>query len=253
MNIQEPLPEAKGLILHCGGSRTTREELTKAPTPEGTRTWYPMPHHDLLEEVSAQLRCCGFKTTAESHGLSHEGKRYFGVMEVALPGRDNETGHSWVVGLRNSHDKTFPAGLVAGTRTFVCDNLAFTGEVKISRKHTKNAWRDVQHLTARAVGQLGDRFLELDRRIQMYKELEVNPAEAHDLMIRALDCRAITASQVAPVLQEWRKPQHDEFAPRNLWSLFNSFTEVYKKQNPTIMLRRSEALHGLCDSLVGVN
>jgi hypothetical protein len=33
-----------------------------------------------------------------------------------------------VLGLRNSHDKRFPAGLVGGSAVFVCDNLAFSGE-----------------------------------------------------------------------------------------------------------------------------
>jgi hypothetical protein len=60
---------------------------------------------------------------------------------------------TWAVGIRNSHDKTFPAGLVAGTKVFCCDNLAFSGEVQISRKHTRFAERDLTHLTARAVGQ----------------------------------------------------------------------------------------------------
>lgn len=30
-----------------------------------------------------------------------------------------------------------PAALVMGTRVFVCDNLAFNGEVKLSCKHTQ--------------------------------------------------------------------------------------------------------------------
>ena len=29
---------------------------------------------------------------------------------------------SWAVGIRNSHDKTFPAGLVAGAKVFCCEN-----------------------------------------------------------------------------------------------------------------------------------
>jgi hypothetical protein len=76
---------------------------------------------------------------------------------------------------------------------------------------------------------------------------------AHDLVIRAVDCRAITTSQVPDVLQEWREPSHREFRPRNLWSLFNAFTEAYKGQNPAITMHRSEALHGLCDGAVGLN
>jgi hypothetical protein len=111
----------------------------------------------------------------------------------------------------------------------------------------------LRQLTARAVGQLGDKFHNLDRRIDAYRDEPVQDWRAHDLVIRAVDCRAITTSQVPDVLQEWREPSHREFRPRNLWSLFIAFTEAYKGQNPAITMHRSEALHGLCDGAVGLN
>ena len=51
--------------------------------------------------------------------------------------------YCWVLGLRNSHDKTFPAGIVAGASVFVCDNLSFSGEIKFARKHTRFIVRDL--------------------------------------------------------------------------------------------------------------
>jgi hypothetical protein len=47
------------------------------------------------------------------------------------------------VGLRNSHDKSFPIGIAFGSRVFVCDNLAFHGEHVIRRKHTVKAKREL--------------------------------------------------------------------------------------------------------------
>lgn len=257
-NTIEVLPpaaprSAPGILLHCGAEPVARTSLNQVRTPSGTDSWYPLPHADLLGEVLGQLDSAGFRLVGETHALTHEGARYFGVLEITLPDRATDTDYGWIVGLRNSHDKVFPAGLVAGSRCFVCDNLAFSGEVRISRKHTKNARRDLRHLTARAVGQLGDRFLALDQRIGLYKSEPMPDWSAHDLVIRAMDCRAITPSQVPAVLQEWRKPQYDAFLPRNLWSLFNAFTEAYKRQNPATTIRRSQALHGLCDSIVGIN
>jgi len=241
------------MLLHCGAELVPRKGLAAVKTPKGTSSWYPLPHGDLLGEVLGQLDSAGFRLIGESHALNHEGHRYFGVLEVSLEGRSNDAGYGWVVGLRNSHDKVFPAGLVAGTRTMVCDNSAFSGEVRISRKHTKNAWRDLRHLTARAVGQLGERFMTLDARIEAYRGEPMPDWAAHDMVIRATDCRAITPSQIPSVLGEWREPQHEDFRPRTLWSLFNAFTEVYKGQNPAATVKRSQALHGLCDAVVGIN
>ncbi|MCP5536119.1 MAG: DUF932 domain-containing protein [Akkermansiaceae bacterium] len=241
----------KGLLLHCGAQVVDRADLFGVLTPGGTDTWYPIPHRSLLTEVEHQLRETGFVVRGETHALTHDGARYFGVIEVSLPTR-GEQDFSWVVGLRNSHDKSLPAGLVAGTQVFVCDNLCFNGEVKLSRKHTRHVMRDLRQLTARAVGKLGDKFRDLDRRVGAYKRHYLPDRSAHDLVIRAVDCRAITPSQVPAVLSEWRNPRHKEFLPRNGWSLFNAFTEVYKTVNPQTAVKRGQALHGLFDTQVAL-
>jgi len=246
-----PAP-APGLLLHCGGTRATREDLLAVPTPPATGSWFPLPHLDLLAEVEEQLTGCGFEVESSAHALSHGGARYFGVIQVRLPSVQT-AGYGWIVGLRNSHDKTCPAGLVAGTRVLVCDNLAFTGEVKLTRKHTRHAVRDLRHLTARAVGRLGDRFGLLDRRIAAYREVDIADAAAHDLVVRAVDCRVIATGQVPHVLREWRTPRFEEFRPRTAWSLFNAFTEILKRANPHTSFSRGEALHGLFDTVASLN
>jgi hypothetical protein len=48
-----------------------------------------------------------------------------------------------------------------------------------------------------------------------------------------------------------RNPRHHEFQSRTLWTLFNSFTEVLKG-NLNELPTRTEALHGLLDSYVGL-
>jgi hypothetical protein len=243
-----------GMLLHCGAETVDRREVYGIPTPAGTDTWFPLAHAGLITEVENQLTATGFQVTGESHALSHEGARYFGLFEVNTPGNGNgDRDYTWTVGIRNSHDKSYPAGLVAGTKVLICDNLAFCGEVRISRKHTRFAARDLRHLTARAVGQLGDRFHQLDERISAYRDRRVTHPQAHDLVIKAVDCRAITPTQVPEVLHQWREPEHADFQPRNAWSLFNACTEVFKGINPHTVVNRSQALHGLFDGLVGLS
>jgi hypothetical protein len=246
---QEP---PKGMLLHCDAELVSRRQLYDVPTPTNTKTWYPLPHGRVFGEVYDQLRVCGFVVTEEAHALSHDGQRYFGVLNITLPGRGIFE-WSWAVGIRNSHDKTFPAGLVAGTKTTVCDNLAFSGEVQIARKHTRFAERDLRHLTARAVGELGGKLQSLDHRILRYNETRIDDQRAHDIVIRALDAGAITTTQVPDVLHEWREPSHPEFLPRTAWSLFNAVTEVHKQVNLHTACRRGEALYGLFDAETGVH
>ncbi len=244
---------ANPMLLHRGGQIVERNALFGIETPKPTATWFPLPHRHLVEEVEVQLSDAGFQLLGETHAVSHDGNRYFGILEVSQFGTMPQNEHGWVVGLRNSHDKSFPAGLVAGTRVFVCDNLAFSGLIQIRRKHTRFAVRDIRQLTARAVGQLGSRLVGMEHRITAYRNLRLNDSRAHDMVIRANDCRAITPSQIPEVLGQWRNPNHVEFRPRNGWSLFNAFTEAYKTSNPHTAIGRCEALHGLFDGYTGLN
>ena len=95
--------------------------------------------------------------------------------------------YAYVLGLRNSHDKRFPAGLAVGASVFVCDNLSFSGEIKIARKHTRHIVRDLPELVSGAVGQLAERWHEQARRIDAYRSHEIGDKQAHDLIVRALD------------------------------------------------------------------
>jgi len=40
--------EQSQLLAHCGTHKLTREELTAVPTPEGTSTHRPVPHHEIV-------------------------------------------------------------------------------------------------------------------------------------------------------------------------------------------------------------
>ncbi len=95
--IVDPEKPVSGMLLHCGARLVDRPALFEVPTPKGTDTWYPLAHRALLEEVGAQLDKCGFSIGRESHALSHDGARYFGVVEVKLPDQ-TERDYAWIVG-----------------------------------------------------------------------------------------------------------------------------------------------------------
>src|SRR6266576_2541482 len=129
------------LILHCGAAKVERAEVDNVPTPDATDTWPPIPHSSLIERVTDTLKGDGLSIVNQTHSLTRGGSRYFGLMQIA--NGQNSEDYAWVLGLRNSHDKSFPAGLVVGASVFVCDNLSFSGEIKIARKHTRFILRDL--------------------------------------------------------------------------------------------------------------
>ena len=66
--------------------------------------------------------------------MSNNNHRFFGVLDIEAPLAEGVT---LSVGVRNSNDKSFPIGFCEGNRTFVCDNVAFSSEVVITKRHTR--------------------------------------------------------------------------------------------------------------------
>jgi hypothetical protein len=238
------------LLLHCGANVIERGELNslELETPPCTETHYPIAHNWVLDSVVDHMERGGRTISSMELSVSHENNRFFGLMEIGN-GHDD---YSLMVGVRNSHDKTFPVGFACGSRVFVCDNLAFSSEVVISRKHTRFLHRDMDRLVSQAVGRLGYMKMTQDQRIAHYKGIEFTDKDAHDAIIRAIDAKVIGPTKIPAVLEQWREPAYPEFEPRTAWSLFNGFTEVLKPLNPHQLSGRTQSLHGLMDTFTGV-
>jgi hypothetical protein len=243
------------LILHCGARNVDYEDVVKARTPEGTATHQPIAHAALADLVRLSVGCGGFSVVEEAHALSHEAQRYFGMFQVAgHDGASHTDDYSLVIGIRNSHDKSFPFGGVMGSGVFVCDNLAFSGEVIVRRKHTRKIMRDLPGLVDGMIGRLLDMRVHQSSRIEAYKTTELSTERAQSLMIDAMRSDVVPASKLGKVLQEWEAPRHPEFREgRTVWRLFNAFTEIAKERGQiSDRPRQTQALHGICDSVCGI-
>lgn len=240
------------LILHCGARSVDRQAVESANTPSPSATWVPVPHHRLLEQVETTLVASGMTLVHEAHALWTEGLRYFGLLEVVNGQAHDDYG--LVVGIRNSHDKSFPASIALGSTVYICDNLAFSAEVTIARRHTRFIERDLPRIVHTAVGRLADMRGQQEERIRSYQETSLSDPEAHDLVVRAIDANVLPVTQVPEVLREWRTPTYQEFTEdgKTLWRFHNALTHVWKGRNLAALPRRSQALHGLLDAVCGL-
>jgi hypothetical protein len=127
------------LLLHTGAEQIEYDELRDLPIPAATSTHVPIPHHRVVDMLVHTLSFYGHEVIEQHHGVTKDGLRYFGLLSLRSP----YTGYTDTVGLRNSHDKTFPIGIAFGAKVFVCDNLSFIADHVIRRKHTANAMRAI--------------------------------------------------------------------------------------------------------------
>ena len=216
-----------GLIMQ-EGKFVSRDEVAGTDTPCSTATWRPVPHIDVIEAVTEVVKAHNWDIEGEKFGLASEGRKMFGVMEIA---RSSSPEWHRCIGLRNSHDKSLAVGLSAGIVVCVCTNLAFGGTTVVKRRHTSGII--LAELIDRAVASLEDDFLTEETVCENLKDAYLkDDDEARSTIVRAAELGVINSSDILPVYQEFKSPSHVEFAEPTRWSLMNALSEIVKKYSP---------------------
>jgi len=212
----------------------------------------------MVDQVRNTFEEAGMTIVHEAHALRRGGQEYFGLLQVDTSGPmwadlAEQDDYCLITGLRNSHIKSFSAGLCMGSSVFVCDNLCFSGQVTLKRKHSRNILRDMPAIINKAIGQLACLAEQQELRLEAYKDTRLSDMTVRDFVVRSMEKGIIGCTLIPKVLQEWHAPRHEEFAEdRNAWRLFNGFTEVLKARGLFDMPERTMGLHALMDLQCGV-
>jgi len=246
------------LTLHCGAQLATLDEVNRAAYPEATHSYTPLPHESFINRLKKQLSVEKIEVSQEKYALGKDGARMFGLMELAMPTCPT-LGFSNILGVRNSHDKKFPAGFVIGSQVFVCDNLAFSGSIKVVRRHTKNLLADLAGSICSAVEKLATSFNVQGEKFEAYKAKSLSRDRAAGLILEMAREGVINKTDILNVDNEFRKPSHEEFEGETGWSFFNATTEILKgrikgkdgevqyRTNVWDLPQKTEALHRILD------
>lgn len=241
------------LTLHCGSHKVELPQVQAVNTPQHTDTWFPIPHTALINLVEQSLPSYGLTVVGQQHALMKEDHRYFGLYQVQPTEGEVSADYTLVIGLRNSHDKSFPAGLCLGSGVFVCDNLAFSAEVVIGRRHTRFIMDDLPRLIAAALGRLVESRIDQQKRIDAYKMAGITDEQAAHLLFKAFDAKAVTKTQLTDIWGQWNHPDYSDFdADKNVWRLHNAVTAIQRGINPFELQARTTRLHPLLDVAAGV-
>lgn len=247
------------LMLHCGAESVTRNDVMSMPAPVPmTNTHYPISHSELVDQVERAFQRFGkYDIVSEQYGISHEGSRFFAVMSLRSDNGNERKNWETIVGLRNAHKQEFSAGAACGSRVFVCDNLAFSGDISFGRKHTKYIREELPGKIDETLYKLSDKMNLLAGRYDHYESTDVDDKWFHDVLCRSLDVNrdgrqyVVRTTSIPKVLKAWREPVYQEFEPRTAWSAFNAFTEATKGIQINEQSKRTQTLHTLFDEATG--
>src|SRR3954468_20151647 len=85
------------------------------------------------------------------------------------------------------HNKSLPIGFCAGSRVFVCDNLAFRSELLVTRKHTRFGDRRFREAISHAVLGLDSFRRGEAERIAIMRGTPLDDVRAESFILRAYE------------------------------------------------------------------
>jgi hypothetical protein len=228
----------EGTLL-SNSSKIGREELALVPAPQGTATHKVIPHHEVVNALVDTLSLRHISPVREEYAVSKDGMKMFGIMELETTFQ----GCRFALGLRNAHDKSMRLAMTVGYRVLVCDNMAFSGDfTPVLAKHSKNF--NLIHSLEIGVSEMQRNFDPMTKQVTRWHESQLSEVSAKLIIYQAFIEGAIDLPKhlAGPVHNLYFNPEHEEFAPRTMWSLSNAFTSALKQLDPVPQFRATAKL-----------
>jgi hypothetical protein len=252
------------LLLHCGAAHVTHDELAHLPVPDARGSRHAVrPFVDDVDIVLDQFQNIGARVEDTAYGvLTRDGMpaRFFGLIELQLPNVAGSDDFGLMVGLRGIYDQTLPRGLAVGSRVFVCDNLAFSGEVTIKTKQTTYIGQRLPRLIAQAVDRIPALALAQSAKFDAYRNTTIGQRAGDAMLVELVRRGALAPSQLGVAIAQWDTPSHQEHADLgwSVWRLHNAITQAIKPANPEraavpMTWQRTQVMTRYLDETLGVN
>jgi hypothetical protein len=245
------------------GNTATIDQVRAVQTPRASSTWKPVSHRDVLDRVFKEASDRGleydFDALLRDGKLHNDGESipvpgahcYFKMLFHPCPDLRAPAGTSYTLVGINTHDKTQALAFVSGAEVSVCSNGMRIGDIIVKRKHT-NGLNLGDH-----VHEVFNQFMDgqgmAHQMVNGLREQRLTDQRAINMIVDAADAGAIPSRNILPVVNEWRKPRHEEFQPRTGWSLYNAHTEIMKRQSPSRQRDGFRALNEVFAPTIGVS
>jgi len=217
-------------------------EVRSVPAVQGTDTWNPVPHCQVIDAVNTALADTGLGIQNKRFELSATGGNLFASYRLD----QGHEGSQWQLGFRNSVEKKFAVGITAGTFTIVCSNLVFTGDYLEFRKHTKGLTQDeLQAIAGRAVTSTVGKMQELQSWQLELREIRLSHSHMRILAFEAMRQDAFPPSRFGRFL-EAIKDEGGRYG-QSLYTFYGAVTQTIRDQSLLQISQRSKALNNLVE------
>jgi hypothetical protein len=231
-------------LIGYQGETIDREALAMVPTPSGTETHRPIPHHEIVNTLVETLSFRHIGVVRDEYAVSPDGMKMFGVLDLET-GMD---GCRFSIGIRNSHDKSMRLAMTAGLRVLVCSNMAFSGDfTPVLAKHSKSF--SLLDSISVGVDRMQRNFEPMRKQVETWRASELTTVSAKMIIYEAfIESELEVPKHLArTVHDQYFNPPYEEFKPRTIWSLSNAFTSAFKELDPIPQFKATAKLAGFLE------
>jgi hypothetical protein len=227
------------LVAHCGATKLARADLVALPTPEETDTFKPIPHSTLIDRIIEGLSYRHISVVRDEYAVTQDGMRLFGVLDLET----TFEGCRFSLGLRNANDKSMRLAMTVGYRTFVCDNMAFSGDfTPVLAKHSKHF--KLEDAIDLGLGRMQRNFEPMQKQVESWRAAQITDDTAKLVIYKAFIEEGLDAPKhLSRLIHDlYFEPRYDDFQPRTMWSLSNAFTSAFKELDPVPQFKATAKL-----------
>lgn len=225
------------------GNTFTEAEIIQVPEVPFTDTFHPIHHREIISAMRNSVQNVGLEIVNSEYTLTREGMQFFGVWDLSHRNSDM----CWSLGLRNSMDKSLALGIVAGTRVFVCSNLAFSGEYIEFRKHTKGLdIEELEYMAFKAMRKMVKKLTDFQTWHESLANYTLTETNAKALLVNAMAGGVFPPSKFA---------RFDELyfggkCQPSLLGFHEACTNVLRDTNLRVMPKRNLLLNGIINRYI---
>jgi len=140
----------------------------------------------------------------------------------------------------------YPAlGITAGTRVFVCENLAFSGDFVEMRKHTKGlSYDELEFIAYRAMKKMVANLIKFQAWHEDLKNFQLSEWDAKILLVEIMTNNIIPPSKFGRFSELYFGGVYDP----TLWGFHETVTDVLRDNNLLTLPKKNKLLNGVLDT-----
>jgi hypothetical protein len=234
--------------------KVSEDAFLNHPLPPQTETYVPISNELLIRLIRQEAAQRELVITGKGYRANRANTEFVAMMTMG----NEEQGISKMIGVRNSTNKKYAVGFVAGAIVLVCGNGMISGDIVTFRRHTGSVEEDLKEMVAEVFDQLLPNFEKLSEDTKLLKSTELTRNDALDLIAdlyfneKLLNTTQMSVIRESIYLDKNFAFPEDPTLPIPAWNVYNQITSALKHSAPGEIFKSQIKFHELFKQKTGI-